>query len=82
MKKLIASAAFAAALVAAPFALAAQSDNPVAPDAAHLTKSPPGSVVTIVGTNKAGNETNFYYRVQPDGSLKLIFQEAINDSDR
>ncbi|TPW28541.1 hypothetical protein FJU08_17190 [Martelella alba] len=81
MNMKIVSAALAAGLIAAPAAFAAQPVAPVAPNATHLTKSPAGSVVEITGQNQFGNETNYVYKVQQDGSLKLEFQNTVEDSD-
>ncbi|TPW28543.1 hypothetical protein FJU08_17200 [Martelella alba] len=76
MNMKIASAALVAGLIAAPAAFAAQ---PVAPNASPLTKSPAGSVVEISGQNQYGNTTNYVYKVQQDGSLKLVYQAQQND---
>ncbi|TPW28539.1 hypothetical protein FJU08_17180 [Martelella alba] len=79
MTKIIASLAVVSSIALAPAAFAAQPVSPVAPDASHLTKSPAGSVVEISGQNQYGNTTNYVYKVQQDGSLKLVFAAQQND---
>lgn len=66
----------AVALLAAGSALAI--DYSAVPKTGKMTKAPVGSTVTIQGTGKFGGEFENIFRVQQDGSLKLVAQYPIN----
>ena len=72
----LSAAIFAATLLMAAPVLAI--DYSAVPKTGKMTKAPVGSTVTIQGTGKFGGEFENVFRVQEDGSLKLVTQYPIN----
>lgn len=75
MKKLTIATAILVAVAAMPsFAEPYIKDPTAVPKTGKLVKSPVGSKVTIDTTGKFGTKYANVFQVQPDKSLKLIYQ--------